>query len=172
MSKESKETLEDSLAKMNGSGFVQDFKGTDYVLASITLSDWAAFEQFIKKQRLIVFSVIADTLPPEERMTMISSILRETVPFSMLHREFITTVQGGLFIMWKSLVRGGETGLTYEEVGDLVDFEDIDEMYTILAKISGGDSSDKEEGEGNEGPPKEEAPPSTEKAPGDSSTPA
>ena len=140
-----------SLSQAVGSPVTVTLRGKEITLHPLTVNDLAAFEGFLRSQRLqdalsaIEATKEADS-PALERIRLIAEMSR--VPLDNLTiQENMTSVSGMQFLLWRSMLRGNPR-MTLDQVGAMVDLDNLDTVMQVLNSLSG------EEVPEGENPPK------------------
>lgn len=150
------EKKDDSVAQIVGSSITVPLGDGEYSLAPIKVSDWGAFEQYIRSERIRMFmQTAAKEMDAAERRVIINDLLTQPMPWVDVRREFEQT-HGALFILWCSLKRGGHTEMTLEEAGGLFEFMDLPDLFIYVNKVTArpGTATAEDDDEGDsENPP-------------------
>jgi len=126
---------EKSLSDVTGKGIKIEIRGKEYELSVLTIDDLAEFESYIKSQRLRSFLEATEGLDEKIRIEGISKITSmHLTPEEMT--EEMRSISGTRFFLWCSL-RKKNPDIKLEEMGKLVDLDNLGEITTIINSIGG-----------------------------------
>ena len=123
----------DSLNKVTGTG-VKVMLGDppkEYEFSLSTISDLADFEQHVLSGKLDMIGQIKG-LSLEEKSSLIKEVISGGIDFD----QSIAVIQNMFYFIHKSLSKK-HPELTLENVGELIDQNNIEEISNILAKLGG-----------------------------------
>ena len=124
----------DSLGSTVGKGITVTLKGKEYNLSPITIDDLAAFEKYIKSQRLAEFLASSENIESGEKARIIQSILSSPLVDEGITAE-MNTISGIRFMLYRAL--RGNKGIELEKMGEIIDKDSIQEVFTILNEAGG-----------------------------------
>ncbi len=129
--------MADSLATAAGEGIEVELKGKTYKIMPITIGDLAEFEGYIRGKRLKEAMVAADSLPPEDKIKVITEMCSKGLSETDVTDE-MNKLDGVRFLLWKALSRT-DPNMKLDGVNDLVDMSNINVISSIVQSIGGMD---------------------------------
>jgi len=124
------------LHKVAGRPTMADIKGKEYKLSVLTIDDLADFEKRVKRERLqnAIKSLQEAGVDPEAiSKTAESMSSKELNPGEI--QVAMSTVSGTRYLLFCALKRNHDVKL--ENMGELVDLDNIDEMNKIIEDLGG-----------------------------------
>ena len=122
-----------------------ELSGKKWKLSPPTVGDLVSFESYIRNRKLKTFLDNSKDagLTSEERSSIISGILNETEVDESGGQ--LTSLEGVTFLLWRCLQRN-HNELELEEVGNLIKFDDVEQLGNLLATMMFGKDA-KQEGD-------------------------
>lgn len=138
--------VNENLSDMAGTGISVEIKGKTYDLAILNLKDLAEFEGYIRSQRLKQFLSASNGLDPLEKRGMVTSILQMAISEDEVVAE-MGSISGACFLLYRALRHN--PGIELDNMGDLVDLQNLPEITAILQAIGARGLPPTEESEEN-----------------------
>jgi len=104
-------------------------KGKPYIVYPNTMGDLTEFEAYVKSQKIKILNAVEDKTMREK---MVYAILGKDLPVKELEKE-MKKPKGLMFLLWKAL----RNDMTLDEVGDLIDTNNLDEISNIVVGLAG-----------------------------------
>lgn len=120
------------LAKIAGKGTEVEIKGKKYIFSPLTISDMAEFESHIRSNLINDFLTATKDadIDSNERIKILNNLAtKEISDFEVA--KHTNSWSGGCWLFWKSLVKN-HPEIKFEDMGDLIDSENLAEIMTIL----------------------------------------
>ena len=112
-----------------GTGVDITIKGNPYIVYPNTMGDLSEFEAYVKSQKIKILNAVEDKTMREK---MVYAILGKDLPVKELEKE-MKKPKGLMFLLWKAL----RNDMTLDEVGDLIDTNNLDEISNIVVGLAG-----------------------------------
>ena len=111
-----------------------DFGGTKWIITPMKIGDVLAFKDFKRTQKLKEIIEICKQVDGIDRDAMIRQHLAEKSELSDVMTEALSSIEGIVFLIWRSILRNHE--VTLEQVANALPMK-IEELQPIIASMMG-----------------------------------
>jgi len=127
--------MADSLSKAAGEGVTIELKGEVFKVMPLTIGDLSSFESFLRSRKIQDFMKVANDMPKDERIGILSKLASETLDELEISNA-MRSMTGIQYLMWRSL-RKSHPELEFDDMEKYVDLQNFDEVIAIVEGIGG-----------------------------------
>ena len=123
--------MSDNISDMTDAGLELEISGKKYKLSKLSIDDFAAFEMYLRSERVANFLRVSKEININDRSKMIDAIFSSKIDPS----EF-ETISASRFFIWRSLQKN-HPEIKLEEMGSVINMDNLTELQKIVDRISG-----------------------------------